>query len=408
MAPAIYTEYFKIVSTALANAKIKINKCRHNFMLDIFMLYLSIPTRINFLQLGRFSGHGEQRFRRQFEKRFDFFSLNKSLSQPNVGSRTAIAFDPSFIPKSGKHTPGIGYFWSGCASKALRGLEILGISVIDADARRSFHLEAVQTPPANTLQDNDLSLLDWYAAVLQKQITNIRDISKYVVADAFFSKKSFVDKVIQMELHLVSRLRDDADLRYSAPTQRTGKKGRPRKYGDKVDISNLDPEHFSSLNNGRDINAWKGVVYCKSLERNIPVVIEEFIIRNKTSRRILFSTDTDQQHIDIQDIYHTRFQMEFGFRDAKQFAGLENCQARSGNKLYFHFNVALSAVNIAKVIQLNDESRKELPFSMSDCKTMFHNALLLSRFFERFGISSNKPKNQKIFKELLLFGSKAA
>ena len=32
---------------------------------------------------------------------------------PWIGSRTAIAFDPSFIPKSGKQTHGIGYFWSG-------------------------------------------------------------------------------------------------------------------------------------------------------------------------------------------------------------------------------------------------------------------------------------------------------
>lgn len=379
-------------------------------MLEIFMLYLSIPSRINFLQLGRFSRYGEQRFRRQFEKGFDFFSFNKALSGTYLGSRsrTAIAIDPSFVPKSGKQTPGIGYFWSGCASKALRGLEILGISVIDADSRLSFHLEAVQSPPSNTLQDNDLSLSDWYAAVLKKLIDKISSITHYVVADAFFSKKSFTEKVTGMGLHLVSRLRDDADLRYIAPVIKTGRKGRPRKYGSKIEINLLDSDHFIPLDNDRGIKAWTAVVYCKSLDRNIRVVVEEFVIKNKTSRRILFSTDVEQRAIDIQDIYHTRFQMEFGFRDAKQFAGLENCQARSVNKLYFHFNAALTTVNIAKVIQLKDENRRDLPFSMRDCKVMFHNALLLSRFFERFGISPNKPKNQQIFKELLLFGSRAA
>ncbi|MBF0210781.1 MAG: hypothetical protein HQK68_07865 [Desulfamplus sp.] len=35
-----------------------------------------------------------------------------------------IATDCSYIPKSGKETPHIGKFWSGCASKALKGLEI--------------------------------------------------------------------------------------------------------------------------------------------------------------------------------------------------------------------------------------------------------------------------------------------
>ena len=38
-----------------------------------------------------------------------------------------IAFDPSYIYKTGKHTPGLGYFWSGCASKTKWGLEIGGV-----------------------------------------------------------------------------------------------------------------------------------------------------------------------------------------------------------------------------------------------------------------------------------------
>lgn len=408
MNPAIYLQYTKIVTTALSNAKLKINQSRRKFMLYIFLLYLSIPTRINFLQLERFSSYGEQRFRRQFEKPFDFFGFNASLAKPYMGSRLAVAFDPSFIPKSGKHTPGLGYFWSGCASKSLKGLEILGISLVDADTRMSFHLEAVQTPPINTLQDNELTLLDWYAAVLAKQIQNITAITQYMVADAFFSKKAFVDKVLGMGLHLVSRLRDDADLRYLACNPKTGKKGRPRMFGDKIDINNLAPEHFKVLNNNRNIKAWTAVVYSKSLQRNILVIIEEFTVRNKTTRRILFSTDTLQAPIDVQDIYHTRFQMEFGFRDAKQFTGLENSQARSTNKLYFHFNTALSAVNIAKVMQLKDEKRRELPFSMADCKIMFYNALLLSRFFDKFGISPNKHKNQRLFNELLIWGARAA
>ncbi len=408
MTPAIYTQYSEIVHAALTSAKLQITKSRRKFMLEIFLLYLSIPSRINFLQLGRYSRHGEQYFRRQFEQGFDFFSFNRSLCPSFVGSRIAIAFDPSFIPKSGKHTPGIGYFWSGCASKSLKGLEILGISIVDADSRTSFHLEAVQTPPTDTLQDNELTLLDWYSAVLKKQLEKIRSLTRYTVADAFFSKLSFVESITGMDLHLVSRLRDDADLRYIHHGTTPGKRGRPRKHGEKVELNELDLEYFSVLENERGIKAWFATVYCKSLKRNVLIVVEEFVIKNKTSRRILFSTDTLQPPIDVQDIYHTRFQMEFGFRDAKQFTGLENAQSRSTNKLYFHFNTALTAVNIAKVMQLKDESRREYPFSISHYKVLFHNALLLIRFFDKFGISPNKPKNQQIFKELLLFGAKAA
>jgi len=406
--PAIYDLYSKIVTEALSVSKIKLNKCRYDFMIEIFMLYLSIPSRINFLQFGRYSLFGEQRFRRQFETGFDFFCFNKALSAPWIGTRNAVAFDPSFIHKSGKQTPGIGYFWSGCAGRALRGIEILGLSVIDADTRLSFHLEAIQTPPSSCLHDNGLTLVDWYAGAIKKHIEQILSITRYVVADAYFSKKSFVEQIRGCTLHLVSKLRDDADLSYLSKKPKTGKKGRPQKYGEKVDVKNLNPEHFKQVVNDQNIKAFSGIVYSKSLGLNILLVIEEFQIKGKTIYRLLFSTDTEQAPIDVVDIYHTRFQIEFGFRDAKQFAGLENSQARSGNKLNFHFNTALTTVNIAKIMQLSNPDTRENSFSMTTYKILFHNTLLLSRFFRLFAINPNSIKNHQHVKELLDFGTMAA
>jgi len=112
--------------------------------------------------------------------------------------------------------------------------------------------------------------------------------------------------------------------------------------------------------------------------------------------------------MDVIDIYHTRFQIEFGFRDAKQFAGLENAQARSESKLYFHFNTALTTVNVAKVMQLSNPDMREIPFSMKTHKTLFHNALLLSRFIRLFAINPNSIKNHQHVKDLLYFGTMAA
>ena len=129
---------------------------------------------------------------------------------------------------------------------------------------------------------------------------------------------------------------------------------------------------------------------------------------SKITYRLLFSTDTKQTLLDVIDIYHNRFHIEFGFRDSKQYAGLENTQARSVNKLDFHFNTALTAVNIAKVIQLKDEDRCDLPFSMKDCKLLFLNAMMLFRFFDKFGIPPNYKKNQAYLKELLCYGIRAA
>ncbi len=78
---------------------------------------------------------------------FDWFAFNGSIiSKYLTGKKKAIAIDPSYIPKSGKKTPWIGYFWSGCAGEYKRGLEIMGISVIDIDNHECmtfrFHSDA--------------------------------------------------------------------------------------------------------------------------------------------------------------------------------------------------------------------------------------------------------------------------
>ena len=47
---------------------------------------------------------------------------------------------------------------------------------------------------------------------------------------------------------------------------------------------------------------------------------------------LLFSTDIEQDPKEIYQFYKLRFQVEFIFRDAKQFTGLADCQARDGQK----------------------------------------------------------------------------
>lgn len=81
--------------------------------------------------------------------------------------------------------------------------------------------------------------------------------------------------------------------------------------------------------------------------------------------------------------YQARFQQEFLIRDAKQFTGLNDCQTRSANKLDFHWNCALTAVNVAKVehwLSLPQHERKA--FSMATVKTLHHNQLLIDRLFD--------------------------
>jgi hypothetical protein len=112
--------------------------------------------------------------------------------------------------------------------------------------------------------------------------------------------------------------------------------------------------------------------------------------------------------MEILTYYKARFQMEFVFRDGKQFVGVNSCEARSENKIDFHVNTALTVVNLAKTEWFSNVKNHKKPFSMANYKTHFNNELLVNRFIYKFGINPNKPKNIKIIRELLDYGKIAA
>lgn len=129
-----------------------IRKPFEKVFMDAMKLFMAIPGRINFLQMGRYGKFSEQTYRNHFvNESFDWFSFNEHLVKEHLpGKRKAIAVDPSYIPKSGKKTPWLGYFWSGCAGEYKRGLEIMGIGVLDVDNRECMTLGSVQSPDTKT------------------------------------------------------------------------------------------------------------------------------------------------------------------------------------------------------------------------------------------------------------------
>ena len=397
----IYKTHIESVLLKMSN----INSWRKEFVTETLILFLCIKGRINFLQLGRFGKHKEQRYRQQFEKPFDFLTFNKELTLSQGSGRYAIAFDPSYINKSGKHTPGAGYFWSGCANRAKWGLEIGGLAAIDIDNHTAFHLEAVQT-----MADKDQSLSGWYADIISERKSQLLELSSYLVADAWFAKRTFVEKIVNDDMHLISRLRDDANLRYLHQGEPTGRPGRPKKYDGKIDNNNIDLRHFKLVSKDEQAVIHSAIVYSISLKRSIKVVHALYCNeKGKQIYKLYFSTDINMEASEILKFYQSRFQIEFLYRDGKQHTGLNDCQARSKNKLDFHFNASLTTINIAKIthwLSIPKEYRKS--FSMTDIKTINNNALQLNLFFDKFGINPNLPKNQKKARELLFYGTIAA
>ena len=210
--------------------------------MDTMKLFMAIPDRINFLQLGRYGRFSEQTYRNLFEhETFDWFAFNGSIiSKHLTGKRKAIAIDPSYIPKSGKKTPWIGYFWSGCAGEYKRGLEIMGIAVIDIDNHECMTLGSIQTPDCKTLDNMDKNLVDWYSSYLISRKDKLQSISGTVVADAFFSKETFITPMCENDFHVISRFRNDVVLYYPTLEKKTGKRGHPKWFDGMIDFANLD------------------------------------------------------------------------------------------------------------------------------------------------------------------------
>ena len=314
----------------------KLNKSRKDFIVSVLWHILSIKGRINFLQLGRFSTLCEQTYRNQFEKKFDFFSFNKHLINQTVSAESAIALDPSYVPKAGKATYGRGRYWSGVAGAAKWGLDICGFAVVDIVNNTAFHLKTWQTPSADELAEKGLNLLTHYASLVTENAEQFKAFSNYIVADAYFSKRPIVKAVKSSGLKFISRLRDDSVLKYKFTGERTGKKGAPRKYAGLVDVHNFNPNHFSLDLSTEEITIYSLVVYSKAFKMDIKLAIAKFYKEGvEMARKLYISTDLKQAGEKIVRYYQSRFQIEFLYRDAKQFTGLTNCQARSKKQTGF-------------------------------------------------------------------------
>jgi hypothetical protein len=393
-----------IVNILSASANFKtLKECRKNFIVSVLTCFSSIRGKINFLQMERFSKKCEQYFRINFENKFNFQDFNLTMIKERV-TECIVAFDPSYIQKSGKKTFGLGMYWSGCANRAKWGLDICGFAAVDILNNTAFHLNAIQTP-----KSKDTNLLQYYCQIIKENHQYFKDLTSYMVADSFFAKLNVVQSITDLGMHFISRLRDDAVLFYINTEPKTGKKGAPKKYAGKVKSTEPDMNFFKLVSNTNELKVYNAIVYCKAFKRNINLSITVFYKNGKEqARKLYFSTDLKMDAMKIVSYYRSRFQIEFLYRDAKQHGGLEDCQARSENKLNFHFNAALTTVNLAKIHWLDTRKSENEPFSMADFKTLHHNKLLLERFLSVFAINPNTAKNKQKIKELCQYGRIAA
>jgi hypothetical protein len=390
-----------------------IGKWQREFIIHLIPLFMSIKGRINFMQMSRYGTYSMTTYRNNFDKPFDFGLFNAEHIRQQGSGHHAIIFDPSHIQKSGKHTFGKGKFWSGCDSSVKPGLEIGGIAVGDIIHHAAFHYEAVQTPSPSELKSNGTNLLVHYAQVLVDRKESLLTLSNIVLVDAYFSKSTFVSKILEeTDFHIISRFRDDAVLYYLHQGGPTGRRGRPRLYQGKVDKCCPDMKHFSLEYQDEQIKVFSAVVFAKSLGIKVRLALVHYFDGPDScvkTKKIYFSTDLNIPAWYIAKYYQLRFQIEFLYRDSNQFTGLEQCQARGEQRLHFHFNTALTSVSVARSAHwLNLPKEERGAFSMADVKTQAHNQLLMERFFDVFAIDPNTPENIIKAQKLRHFGAMAA
>jgi hypothetical protein len=117
-------------------------------LLTLFPTILLVCGKVNFTNLSRYSDLSERTYRRQYSQSFAFVEFNQHLIAQAIGTRADIiaAIDCSFVPKSGKATYGVDWFYNGSAAKSEQGLEISVIAVVDVEARLGYPLSVEQTP----------------------------------------------------------------------------------------------------------------------------------------------------------------------------------------------------------------------------------------------------------------------
>jgi hypothetical protein len=212
--------------------------------------------------------------------------------------------------------------------------------------------------------------------------------------------------MIAAGLHVITKMRPDANLHY-LPNKEEQPKGRGRKKvkGNKINLKKIDQRKWTLVSNTKEYAVYTIMAYCVVLKRSVRVV---YLLHHHNGKYDLFlSTDTELSGEKILQYYRIRFQIEFLLRDAKQHSGLEDCQARSKNKLHFHFNMSLSSVSVAKAtFYLNEDNRSA--FSLQSIKRLYHNKLLTEIIFNNLAIELNSPKIIRLYNQCLWFGNLAA
>lgn len=302
--------------------------------------------------------------------------------------------DECVVSKSGKQTHGLDRFFSSLYGKPIPSLSFFGLSLVGTQERRSYPMMVEQVirsdaekaavkaqkhtkrtkskaekrkpgrPKGSKNRDKTrvelTPELERIKAMILKQLALINGEIPltYLALDGHFGNNNALQMTRQCGLHLISKLRHDAALyfRYAGPQSR-------RKYGDKIDYTNIPAQYLKerTCDDGIQTDIYQATMLHKEFAQllNVVIIVKTDLKTGKRAHVVLFSSDLDLAYDRIIDYYSLRFQIEFNFRDAKQYWGLEDFMNLAETPVTNAANLSLFMVNLAQL--LLQEFRQDSP-----------------------------------------------
>jgi hypothetical protein len=199
------------------------------------------------------------------------------------------------------------------------------------------------------------------------------DLLTYVLLDGHFGNHPALHMVRQCHLHLISKLRFDAAIcfPYTGPSPKRGP--RPR-LGVCVDVRNI-PEVYlkeTQVEDGCETRTYQIQLLHEDFPDplNVVILLKTNLETRAWANVILFSSDLELSYNKLIDLYSLRFQIEFNFRDAKQFWGLDDFMNVTQTAVTNAANLSLFMVDVSQVLMC--EYRQDDPdFSVLDLKAYY-------------------------------------
>ena len=380
-----------------------LSKTTFRQMKQIVYAILCIPDRVTMLSIARWSERGGsyRTVQRWYHTPLDWANILWTMVKVYLlkpDGEYLLAGDEVVIDKAGKTTHGCGKFYSSLAKRPINSVSFMAVSLIDVQERCSYPLQVEQREPPAPAKKSvepkpkrkrgrpkgsknyikpapkltpDLTLLQRMITAIMTRIMPLK--VKHIVLDGHFGNYPATYAVRETGLHIISKLRHDAALYlpYAGPKPRRGPTPR---YGQKLNYDQLPAEKLChSVNDGEyRVDTYQMTVFHKSFPDalNVVVVVKTHLKTGKRGHVVLFSTDLALTADQIVDYYSLRFQIEFNFRDAKQYWGLDDFMNVKPVAVFNAVNLAFLMVNLSAVM-LKPYRRDQPDFSVLDLKAQF-------------------------------------